>query len=562
MEGRHPVASLVPLLILAAGCQAAPASPAPWFVERAAAAGLRFTHSNGMTGGYSMTEIMAPGVALFDFDGDGDLDLYLVQSGPLDATAGLARGSGPARDRLYRNDLETGTLGFTDVTAASGLASGGYGMGVAAGDFDNDGRTDLYLTRFDAPNQLLRNNGDGTFRDVSRASGTDHRSWSASAAFVDVNRDGWLDLYVVNYLRYTVAGAAPCFNAAGTRAYCMPAAFPPLSDRLYVNRRDGTFEDATIASGIGGEARPGLGVSTADFDRDGWIDIYVANDGAENQLWRNRGDGTFEDVALRAGVALPATGRAEASMGVDAADMDDDGDDDIVVTELTGEGANLFVNDGSGVFEDRSAASGLGPATLAFTGFGAVWLDADHDGRLDLAAVNGTVQVVERLRQAGDAFPLHQRRQLLRNAGSGRFIDVTAAAGAAFGQSEVGRGLASGDVDNDGDTDLVVANNNGPVRLLINEAPRRHWVGLRLVGRSGRDLLGARVELTAAGITRWRRARADGSYLSASDPRVLFSVDQSTAPAVARVTWPGGTTDTFTALPLDRYTTLVEGRGR
>jgi hypothetical protein len=519
-----------------------------------------------MSGRLYMVEILAPGVALFDYDNDGDLDIYLVQGRPLAPANGrLAEAGGeggPGGDRLYRNDLANGVLRFTDVTAASGIESRGYGMGVAAGDFDNDGRTDLYLTKFDAPNQLLRNNGDGTFSDVATPSGTDHRSWSASAAFVDINRDGWLDLYVTNYLRYSLAEDAPCFSAAGARDYCTPDAFPALPDRLYLNRRDGTFVDISASSGIAREFGPGLGVSTADFDRDGWMDIYVANDGRENQLWRNRGDGTFENVALTAGVALPATGRAEASMGVDAGDLDDDGDEDLVVTELTGEGTNLFINDGTGIFDDRSAASGLGPATMAFTGFGTAWLDADNDGRLDLVAVNGTVQIIERLRQAGDPLPLHQRKLLFRNSGNGRFEEVGTRAGAAFALSEVGRGTAVGDVDNDGDMDMLVGNNNGPVRLLVNQAPARHWVGVRLTGAGGRDMLGARVEVGTPGGTRWRRARADGSYLSANDPRVLIALGEGTAPPTVRVTWPGGRTEVFPGVAIDRYTTLVEGRGR
>jgi hypothetical protein len=518
-----------------------------------------------MSGRFSMVEIMAPGVALFDYDNDGDLDVYLVQGQPLPPSPSASARPAlpePVGDRLYRNDLTNGVVRFTDVTAASGIESRGYGMGVAAGDFDNDGRTDLYLTKFDAPNQLLRNNGDGTFDDVSTVSGTNHRAWSASAAFVDINRDGWLDLYVTNYLRYSPAEEAPCVNAAGARGYCRPDAFAPLSDRLYVNRRDGTFADASGPAGILRESAPGLGVATADYDGDGWIDIYVANDGRENHVWRNRRDGTFENVALLAGVALPVSGRAEASMGVDAGDIDDDGDDDLIITELTGEGANLLVNDGTGTVEDRSTASALGAATMAFTGFGAVWLDADNDGRLDLAAVNGTVQIIERLRQAGDPFPLHQRRQLFRNAGAGRFEEVGATAGAAFSQSEVGRGLAAGDVDNDGDTDLVVGNNNGPVRLLINQAPRTHWVGVRLAGVSGRDMLGARVDVMTTDGSRWRRARADGSYLSANDPRVLVALGTIAGPPDVRVVWPGGRTETFRAVPIDRYSTLVEGQGQ
>ena len=455
-------------------------------------------------------------------------------------------------------------LRFTDVTAASGISTPGYGMGVAAGDFDNDGWVDLYLTKFDAPNQLLRNKGDGTFADVSKASGTDHRSWSVSAAFADVNRDGWLDLYVTNYLRYSLDGNAPCFSAAGAIDYCTPDSYQPLPDRLYVNRRDGTFTDVTVASGIARESGPGLGVATADFNRDGWIDIYVANDGKENELWLNRQNGTFENAALLSGVALPATGKAEASMGVDAGDLDDDGDEDLFVTELTGEGSNLFVNDGSALFEDRSAPSGLGPASVPFTGFGTGWFDFDNDGRLDLLSVNGTVQIIEGLRQARDPFPLHQRKLLFRNLGDGRFKEVAGRAGAPFALSDVGRGAAFGDVDNDGDVDVLVGNNNGPVRLLINHAAAgRHWIGLRLTGAGGRDMLGARVEFLSPGSSpRWRRSRADGSYASANDPRVMLGLGDSTAALDIRVTWPGGRTERWSSVPIDRYSTFKEGDGR
>jgi hypothetical protein len=573
--------SLLTLVVLA-GCGAgaplpvADADSGPdWFVDRARDVGIDFVHTNGMSGRFSMAEIMAPGVALFDYDNDGDLDVYLVQGGPLSPSRSPAASlAAPARfgDRLYRNDLANGVLRFTDVTAASGIESRGYGMGVATGDFDNDGRTDLYVTRFDAPNQLLRNNGDGTFSDVSKSSGTDHHSWSASAAFVDIDRDGWLDLYVTNYLRYSLADEAPCVNAAGARGYCRPEAFPPLSDRLFVNRRDGTFADVSGPAGILRESAPGLGVATVDFDRDGWMDIYVANDGRESHLWRNRRDGTFDNLALLSGVALPVTGRAEASMGVDAGDFDDDGDDDLVVTELTGEGTNLFVNDGTGVFEDRSAPSGLGPATMAFTGFGTAWIDADRDGRLDLIAVNGAVQIIEPLRQAGDPLPLHQRKLLFVNSGGGRFHESGHTAGGAFALSEVGRGLAVGDVDNDGVADVLVGNNHGPTRLLLNQSGRRHqgsgarvphhWIGLSLTGQGGRHMLGARVEVVTKDGSRWRRARADGSYLSANDPRVLVPLGAVDVAPDVRVLWPGGRTETFRSVPIDRYSTLIEGQGR
>ncbi len=575
---RVRIALFVICALAAVGCRTEPpaetasvepaSAPDAWFVDRAEAAGLTFTHVNGMSGRLYYAEIIPPGAALFDYDNDGDLDVYLVQGQTLEG--GLAAGPEgrtlptPAGNRLFRNELAGGLLRFTDVTALSGIVARGYGMGVAAGDFDNDGWVDLYLTKFAAPNQLLRNNGNGTFADVSRESGTDHQSWSASAAFVDVDRDGWLDLYVTNYLRYSLQDTAPCFSAAGALDYCTPDAYPPLPDRLYMNRRNGRFDDASGPSGIAREFGPGLGVSTADFNGDGWIDIYVANDGRENQLWLNRRDGSLENAALLSGVALPVTGKAEASMGVDAGDFDDDGDEDLFVTELTGEGSNLFVNDGTGTFEDRSAPAGVGPASLPFTGFGVAWLDYDNDGQLDLLSVNGTVQIIESLRQARDPFPLHQRRLLMRGVGAGRFEDVSLRAGAAFAQSEVGRGTAFGDVDNDGDTDVLVGNNHGPVRLLINEAAAgRHWIGLDLRGTGGRAMLGARVEIVRPGAaSRWRRARADGSYASACDPRVLVGLGDSTAPPGVRVIWPSGKTESWDAVPIDRYTRLTEGAGK
>jgi len=550
------------LLVFVGGCGSsggtaarAPAAlpPPAWFVDCAVDSGIDFVHVNGMSGHFYMPEILGPGVALFDYDNDGDLDVYLVQSGGFERRA--------SNDRLYRNDMIVGpdgtrTLRFTDVTTSSRIDARGYGMGVATGDFDNDGWVDLYLTKFDAPNQLLRNNGDGTFTDVAKASGTDHHSWSVSAAFVDIDRDGWLDLFVGNYLRYRLADNTTCTSPTGAPDYCTPASYPALPGRLYRNRRNGTFADATMSARVASEYGPALGVATGDFDNDGWIDIYVANDGRENQLWLNRHDGTFENGALLAGVALPQSGRAEGSMGVDAGDFDNDGDEDLVMTELTAEGSNLYVNDGRGVFTDLSAASGIGVASLPFTGFGAVWFDFDNDGLLDIVAANGRVQIVEALRQAGDPFPLHQKKLLLRNTGHGRFEDVTARAGAAFSLSEVGRGVAVGDVDNDGDADLLIGNNNGRTRLLINQsAAGKHWLGLRLP-------LGARVEvIREKGNSLWRRARADGSYASANDPRVLVGLGDWAGPVDVRVRWPSGRTETFTGLAVDRYVTLTEGTG-
>jgi hypothetical protein len=508
-----------------------------WFVDAAERTGLRFTHANGMSGGHFMTEILGSGVALFDYDNDGDLDVFLVQS--------------KGRSRLFRNNLiETGTLSFSDVTDAGGITTSGYGMGVATGDFDNDGFVDLYVTSF-GTSQLFHNNGNGTFTDVSKASRTAVAGWSVSAAFFDYDRDGWPDLFVGTYLQYSLEQNTKCFSPSGAVDYCTPNTYRPQPSRLFHNNHDGTFTDVTAKSGIGAEYGPALGVSTVDVDGDGWIDLFVANDSQPNQLWINQHDGTFKNVALASGVALTAEGKAEASMGVDAGDADNDGDDDLFITEQNGEGHNLYVNDGKGMFEDQSARSGLASASLAFTGFGTAWFDYDNDGWLDLLTVNGAVQTIQSLAQANDPFPLHQTRQLFHNRGNLRFEDVSTTAGAVFTMSEVGRGAAFGDVDNDGDTDVVVNNNNGPARLLINNiGNRKHWVGLKLV----RDVPGARVEILRKNTpTLWRRARVDGSYASANDPRVLVGLGDSTETPVVRVHWPDGRTTDVKNVAIDRY---------
>jgi hypothetical protein len=512
-----------------------------WFSEAAERTGLRFTHANGMSGAHYMTEILGSGVALFDYDNDGDLDVFLVQS----------RG----RSRLFRNNLaETHSLSFTDVTDASGIVTNGYGMGVATGDFDNDGFVDLYVTSF-GTSQLFHNNGDGTFTDVTKRSGTAVAGWSVSAAFFDYDRDGFPDLFVGTYLQYSLDHNTACFSPSGAVDYCTPNTYRPQPSRLFHNNGDGTFTDVTAKSGVGAEYGPALGVSTADFNGDGWIDLFVANDSQPNQLWINQHDGTFRNIALAAGVALTAEGKAEASMGVDAGDFDNDGDDDLFITEQNGEGHNLYVNDGKAAFEDQSARSGLASASLAFTGFGTAWFDYDNDGWLDLLTVNGAVQTIQALAQAHDPYPLHQTKQLFRNLGQGRFEDVSAKAGAVFRLSEVGRGAAFGDIDNDGDTDVVVNNNNGPARLLINDVGnRKHWIGLRVAP-------GARVEIMRKNsVTLWRRSRVDGSYASANDPRVLVGLGDSTGTPTVRVHWADGRTTELTSVAIDRYITVAEPR--
>ena len=572
------------LVLLLAACGGSGGAPQPsrarvpaddpvreWFVDRADAVGLDFVHRGAVVGGFYQPEISGPGAALLDYDNDGDLDVYLVQGQMLEAGVPvhpLPRGQSLA-DRLYRNDLEvrpdgTRRLRFTDVTEASGITTRGYGQGVATGDIDNDGWVDLYLTGF-GRNQMFRNRGNGTFADVSTETGTGSPStWGVSAAFVDFDRDGWLDLFVGNYLIYSLATHRRCLKESGLEDYCGPGRYPAQPDRLYRNRGDGTFADVSAAAGIADEFGPALGVAIADFNGDGWIDLFVANDQQENQLWMNQGGGTFENLALSSGVALNGAGFAKADMGVDAGDFDNDGDDDLFVTDLTSEGSTLYVNDGAGLFEDRSAGLGIQSPSLPYTGWGAAWIDFDNDGWLDIFAVNGLVRQDLDARTADNPFPYQQRNQLFRNLVGGRFEDVTDQAGAVFELEDVSRGAAFGDVDNDGDTDVLIANTEGPVRLLLNEVGNNHhWLGLRLVGADvGRDMLGTRVAIIPTeGVTLWRRARADGSYASANDPRVLVGLGTSADAAGVRVTWPSGHVQEWTAVPVDRYSTLTEGIG-
>ena len=553
---------------------AGPDDGSGWFTDVAEDAGIHFVHFNGMSGEFYFPEIMPPGVGLLDVDDDGDLDVYLVQGRLLGTETTLDEALFPPPEalppsgRLYRNDLTvqadgTHRLRFTDITDESGIDARGYGMGVAAGDVDNDGRVDLYLTNL-GPNQLFRNNGDGTFSDVSRRSGLDDPGWGVSAAFVDYDRDGWLDLYVGNYVDYAIEADQECPSETGRVGYCVPQVYRAQPDRLFRNRGDGSFVDVTDSALASTTFGPALGVATADFDGDGWPDIYVANDGEENQLWMNRRDGTLADAGLVSGAALNGNGAAEGSMGVDAGDFDNDGDEDLFMTHLTTETNTLYVNDGNGMFDDRSALSGLGPPSLAATGFGTAWLDFDNDGRLDVLTVNGRVSRTEE--RADEPFPYDQTRQLFRNLGDGRFEEVTGRAGATFAMSEVGRGAAFGDVDNDGDMDVLVGNDSGRVRLLVNRVEStHHWLGLRLVGgaEAPRDMLGARVEVaTSDGTTLWRRARADGSYGSANDPRVHVGLGDATEVSRIRVHWPDGRVEEWTDVPLDRWTTLTEGSGR
>ena len=557
--------------------------PTDPFTEIAAAAGLDFIHSSGISGGFYFPEILGAGGAFLDYDRDGDLDVYLVQTYPVPCRPDVDPGetgcakqtefpAAPLGDRLYRNDLtqENGVsrIHFTDVTKESGIDATGYGMGVAVGDMDNDGWPDLYVTNH-GPNQLYRNNGDGTFTESAQKAGVADARWSVSAAFLDFDRDGLLDLFVGNYVDASRKNPEKCYAPDGGRDYCSPLTFRPLPCGLFRNLGQGRFADVSGKSGIIKEYQGALGVVAADFNGDGWQDIYVGNDGRPNQLWLNRQNGTFRDEAFLAGTAVNMDGAAEASMGVDAGDFDNDGDEDLFMTHLTEESNTLYLNDGSGWFQDRSVATGIAVPSQGYTAFGTGWFDYNNDGWLDLLIVNGDVRVMPNLAREKDPLPFHQSNQLLANTGDGTFQDVTARMGEAFARSEISRGAAFGDVDNDGDMDVLVTNNSGPPRLLRNNLNgASHWLGLRLLDKSGRDALGARVRVTRRGAPDlWRRVRTDGSYASASDPRVLVGLGGNPEVTAIDLFWPDGENEEWKApegkyLPVDKYVTVRQGEKR
>ena len=538
----------------------------PLFVDRAAELGVDFVHENGMTGELYFAENMGGGAALFDADGDGDLDLYLGQGHRL-APADDAVGA--PRDRLYRNDLDAGEVRFTDITEESGLDARGYGMGVTVGDIDNDGDPDLYILNL-GPNELWRNDsepGSIRFTNVTAGSNTADPRWSAAASFFDLDADGLLDLFVGNYVEFRVAIHKTCSSPQGLIDYCGPKAYRDEANRVLRNLGGGIFEDRTFRLGIADLKRPTLGTVAADLDGNGTTDIYVANDQSPNALLLNEDGASLLDDAVLAGAAVDAEGQPEASMGVLAEDFNGDGLVDLFMTHLQHQTNTLYLNEGDGIWDDRTRRSGLGQPSFVYTGFGAAALDYDLDGELDIYVANGAVKRIEEQLRTGDPHPLKQPNQLFRGLGNGRFEEVSGFEQPAV--SEVGRGVARGDLDNDGDPDLVVVNNGGPVRVLINEgAPdARAWVGVDLrlppAGEAalGRRALGAWLGVLDAGAARtWRRFHTDGSYASANDPRVIVAAPMGTPPTLI-VRWPDGATETFQIANAGSYVTLVRGEG-
>lgn len=532
------------------------------------AAGITFRHDNGRQGDWHYPEIVGGGCGMLDYDGDGRQDLVFIQSGALPREPGAVNPPDRTVDggsRLYRNITDQGSsqVRFRDVTEDAELTTTGYGLGVGTGDLTGNGHADLYITNF-GPNTLWRNNGDGTFTDITDSTGAGDTRFSTSAAVADVNRDGHLDLYVVNYVDYDPGVNPKCYAPSTRRDYCGPAVFPPQSDALYLGNGGGEFRDVS-ASLRDGTPRRGLGVVVADFDDDTLPDIYVANDGEANLMWRSQGQGRFREHAWPSGTAVNRDGQMEAGMGVEAADLDGDGALDLFLSHLTGESNTYYRNLGGGLFEDDTAAMGLGAASLPYTGFGAGAVDLDLDGRLDLFVANGAVRVIESQRQDNVDYPLREPDLVFHNRGGNGFRDISADLRESLGPPSVGRGVAFGDVNNDGREDILVCNSNGPPRLYLNRGGAgRHWLGIRATtGQPPRDALGAAVAvLEHDKPRRLRRIASDGSYLSASDPRAIIGLgDDDRTHRDILVTWPDGSRERFAGVPTNTYTTTQQGEG-
>jgi hypothetical protein len=523
-------------------------------------------HRSGATGEFYFPEIAGAGGALFDYDGDGDLDLYVVQGGSVEA-AYRNGGVQPDDDgdRLYRTEYSKSPEGrrqisFEDVTERAGIRATGYGMGVTVGDVDNDGWPDLYVTNA-GPNQLWRNNRDGTFSEVTQEAGVEDDRWSTSASFFDYDNDGWLDLYVSNYVDFRLETHRDCRATSGALDYCGPLSYNPEPDRLLRNLGDGRFTDVTEAAGLGSHAGSGLGVTAADFDNDGWQDLFVANDQMVNYLWMNQGDGTFSEEAALAGCAVNMEGNEEASMGVVAADFNDDGALDLFMTHLDGETNTLYLNDGNGLFSDRTAALGLAAASMPSTGFGTEALDFDLDGWQDIFVANGAVYTIESQRLAGDPFPFRQPDQLFWNDGGKRFEQTREPFASAVGRVEpqAGRGVTSGDRLRIGFRMLIVFNDGGPAHTVDGlQAAAGGWVGIDTRSAAARPAIGARVKVAMEdGTERHRRVHRDGSYCSSRDPGVLAGLGQGQLASVG-VYWPGGGETRLLSPPSERYLVMIE----
>ena len=552
LAARRCATALLGGICLALGGCAGDDAAAPWFVEEAKARGLDFTHVSGFAGRPLLPEITGSGGALADLDGDGDLDAYLVQAGSLHPDDAYSR---PA-NRLFLNNGGR----FVEAPQANGADDTGYGMGVAAGDYDGDGDIDLYVTNV-GPNVLYRNDGGGNFEDVSAAAGVDDPAWSTSAVFADFDADGDLDLFATNYIHWAIESELNCYSGS-VLTYCPPQNYnAPAQDRLYRNNGDGTFTDVSEASGISRVFGNGFGVVGADFNDDGRTDLFIANDQMVDQLWLNQGGLRFEEAAALWGCAVDEHGLAKAGMGVAAADVDDDGDTDVMVTNITGQTDSFFRNEGT-YFTDATGELGLA-LTGRYTRWGVVLADFDNDGQLDLYEANGMVGT-EALTKGLD---FDEPNVLFRGTELGRFEELLLQGGVSPPLEHTSRGVAVGDVDNDGGLDLLVVNRDGPAYLLMNQVAKRgNWVRFRvLLDDPARDAHGATVSVLVGAKRVYRDVRPEGSYLASSEPIVHFGLGSETEVRDVRVRWPGSASDdteTFGSFATGQTAVLRRGRGR
>ncbi len=525
----------------------------------------KFVHETGRVDTFFYPEIMGAGAAVFDFDNDGNLDIYFI-NGRRHTPPDVEEVEGPARNRLLRGSAD-GV--YTDVTEGSGLGDTGYGMGVAVGDIDNDGDADVYVTNF-GPDALYRNNGDGTFTDITASSTIANNAWGASACFADFDADGSLDLFVTNYLDYggeSEVDVPHCKDNRGDPDYCGPQSFDGTPDRLYHNNGDGTFADASTESGIGRAGRKGLGLLCIDFTGDRRPDVLVANDGEQNQLWVNKGDSTFVDEAPARGLAVNAAGRTEAGMGVAAGDANGDGQLDVFMTHIWKESNTLYAGGEHSTFEDRTDSAGLAALSRPLTGFGTAMFDIEHDGDLDIVVVNGRVFRDEphpdvTLEPFWSFYA--EPNLVFENDGQGQFSSIPRdRAGPFVSTIEVGRALIPADLDGDGDLDLVLTNCGGRPRVYRNDAPKDgHWLAVRAIDPAiGRDVIGATITVSLGDRSLTQHITRAHSYLSAAPPAAHFGLGNTTHIDHVTVLWPDGTQDQLPTPPVDHKLAILKGTG-
>jgi enediyne biosynthesis protein E4 len=521
------------------------------FTDVTAIAGITFTHNSGRAGKKWLPETLGSGAAFFDADGDGWLDIFLVNS--RDWTP---RGR-KSLSALYRN---TGAGKFVNITAGSGLDVEMYGMGVAVGDYDNDGKPDLYVTALEG-DRLFQNLGGGKFRDVTKAAGIANASFGTSAAWFDYDKDGLIDLFVANYVQWDAKSDIWCSLDGVSKSYCTPESYKGTASKLYRNLGGGKFEDVSARAGVGDPNSKSLGVVILDYDGDGWPDIFVANDTQPNKLYRNNRNGTFTDEGMRAGVAYSEDGIARGAMGVDAADYDRSGRPHIAVGNFSNQMLGLYYNEGKNLFVDDAPRSAVGRASLLTLAFGVFFFDYDLDGYFDIFVANGHIE--EEIERVQPKVKFRQPPHLFRNLGQKKFEDVAPKLGEAFNRPLVARGAAYGDFDRDGDLDILLTENHGPARLYRNDGGNRHnFISIRTRGtKSNRDGIGAVVRIESAGGKQWNMVRSGSSYLSQSDLALTFGLGKDTSVSAIEIEWPSGQKDRIANVPANQFLLVEEGKG-